>query len=52
MANFIASHKFIKKDINTQEFNDIVKQDSQIFKDVFLMNKKEYQAWNRNSNLK
>lgn len=52
MANFIVSHKFTKKDINTQKFNYTAKKVSQMFKDVFLMNKNEYQAWNRNSNLK
>lgn len=51
MANFIVGHKFMKKDINTQKFN-YTKKGSQMFKDVFLMNKNEYQAWNRNSNLK
>lgn len=52
MANFIVSHKFMKKDINTQKFNYAAKKDSQMFKDVFLMNKNECQARNRNSNLK
>lgn len=52
MANFIVCHKFMKKDINTQKFNYTAKKDSQMFKDVFLMRKNEYQARNRNSNLK
>jgi len=52
MADFIVSHKFMKKDINTKKFNYTAKKDSQMFKDVFLMRKNEYQARNRNSNLK
>lgn len=51
-AIFIVGHKFMKKEINTQKFNYTAKKDSQMFKDVFLMKKNQYQAWNRNSNLK
>lgn len=51
MANFIVSHKFMKKDMNTKKFSYTAKKDSQMFKDVFLMNKNKYQTLHRNSNL-
>lgn len=51
MANFIVSHKFTKKDMNTKKFSYTAKKDSQMFKDVFLMNKNKYQTLHRNSNL-